>query len=75
MGSYSDTEPREIIEHFGLKPEDLEGCEVITPLNKQSVRDHTGITVSESSFDTRKARIIVDYDADFDFILMRVISL
>ena len=75
MGSYSDIDPREIIEHFGLKPEDLEGCAVITPLNKQSVRDRVGITVSESSFDTKKARIIVDYDADFDFILMRVISL
>ena len=72
---YSDANPKEILDHFGIKQEDLEGCDTFMPLNREGIRENTGIAIAERSLNLKKARITIDYDADFDFVLMRITSL
>ena len=67
----------EILKHFGVSSEETDGAETFICKNDDFFREKTGISLNlrscEAVKEKKKARIIVDYDADFPRILTRVI--
>ena len=67
----------EIMKHFGVSSEEADRAEVFICKNDDFFREKTGIALNlkscKAAREKKKARIIVDYDADFPSILTRVI--
>lgn len=67
----------EILKHFGVSREEVDGAEVFICKNDDFFREKTGIAMNfrccKAAKGKKKARIIVDYDADFPRILTRII--
>lgn len=67
----------EILKHFGVSSEEADGAEVFICKNDDFFREKTGIAMNlrccKAAKEKKKARIIVDYDADFPRILTRII--
>ena len=67
----------EIMKHFGVSSEEADRAEAFICKNDDFFREKTGVVLNlrccEAAKGKKKARIIVDYDADFPKILTRVI--
>lgn len=68
------------LKHFGIKKDELESVQLFRCQNSDFFREKTGINLAIGECGRlngtapRKARIIIDYDADFPNIVTRVIS-
>lgn len=63
-----------ILKHFKISKEELTKGSYVAK-NKESVRNNTGIILATNNGKIKKAHIIIDYDADFPYVLIRTISL
>ena len=67
----------ESLKHFGVSSEETDGEETFICKNDDFFREKTGVAMNlrccKAAKGKKKARIIVDYDADFPRILTRVI--
>lgn len=75
---YSIEELREeVLKHFRVSSEEADGAEVFICKNDDFFRERTGIALNlrccKAAKEKKKARIIVDYDADYPSILTRLI--
>ena len=76
---YSSVEEmmEEILKHFGVSSKEADEAELFICKNDDFFREKTGIALNlkscKAAREKKKARIIVDYDADFPSILTRVI--
>lgn len=68
------------LKHFGIEKSELESIQLFRCQNSDFFREKTGINLAIGECERlngkvpRKARIILDYDADFPSIITRVIS-
>lgn len=71
----------EDLKHFGISQKDFQSANVFRCKNNEFFREKTGVDQAIGACErmagerVRKARIIIDYDADFPRIVTRVISL
>lgn len=69
------------LKHFGISQKDFQSAKVFRCKNNKFFREKTGVDQAIGACErmdgerVRKARIIIDYDADFPRIVTRVISL
>lgn len=70
----------EALEHFRISNDDLKSAELFRCNNSVFFREKTGVDQALGAAERlagkkiKKARIIIDYDANFSSILTRVIS-
>ncbi len=68
------------LKHFGIEKDELDSVQLFRCQNSEFFRGETGINLVIRECERlngkapRKARIIIDYDADFPNIITRVIS-
>lgn len=69
------------LKHFGIEKDKLESVQLFRCKNSDFFREKAGVNLAIGECERlngkapRKARIILDYDADFPNIITRVISL
>lgn len=69
------------LKHFGIEKDELDSAQLFRCKNSDFFREKAGINLAIGECERlngkapRKARIIIDYDADFPNIITRVISL
>ncbi len=61
------------LKHFGIKKDSLGSVRLSRCKNDDFFREKTGVNLAIRGCALRKARIIIDYDADFPSIITRVI--